>query len=246
MMIDQQVDWRASGVLLDIRGHSEAASACALARIAASAVRVIAGSPVESTVTLVRPDGTPFTAATTDGAGGLSRWDQLAGRGPTSRALDGRLTIFFNDHGLDTRWQEYPASLSAAGFRSAVAVPLKLEHGYRAALTVYSAETNVFTPVAATQALAFSEVAAKSLVLALQVRAGLAHSAELRAALASRTAINTACGVIMGQNLCSYAAAFQILTLASNHRNLTIRDVAEGMLRTLSGVVPATHFRQRA
>ena len=72
-------------------------------------------------------------------------------------------------------------------------MPLQLERGYRAALTLYSAETNVFTPIVATQALAFSEVAATSLVLALQVRAGLAHSADLRAALASRTAVNTAC-----------------------------------------------------
>lgn len=246
MMIDQQVDWHVSGVLLDIRGHSEAASACALARIAAPAVSEMAGSPVESTVTIVRPDGMPFTAATTDGAGGLSRWDQLAGRGPTSRALGGRLTILLNDHCLDKRWDEYLASLRTAGFRSVFAVPLQLERGYRAALTVYSAETNVFTPVVATQALAFSDVAAKSLVLALQVRAGLAQSADLRAALASRTAINTACGVIMGQNQCSYEAAFQILTLASSNGNLTIRDVAEGMLRTLPGGVPPTHFQQRA
>jgi hypothetical protein len=245
MMIDQLVDWRVSGVLLDIRGHSEAASACALARIAAPAVTDMAGSPVESTVTIVRPDGTPFTAATTDGAGSLSRWDQLAGRGPTSRALGGRLTIILNDR-LETHWQEYPVSLRAAGFRSAAAVPLQLEHGYRAALTVYSAEANLFTPFVATQALAFSEVAAKSLVLALQVRAGLAHSADLRVALASRTAINTACGVIMGQNQCSYEAAFQVLALASSNRNLTLRDVAEGMLSTLPGGVPPTHFQQRA
>jgi hypothetical protein len=245
MMIDQLVDWRVSGVLLDIRGHSEAASACALARIAAPAVSDFADSPVECTVTVMRPDGTPSTAATTDGAGGLSRWDQLAGRGPTSRALGGRLTIILNAHSLDKRWDEYPAALRAAGYRSAVAVPLPLERGYRAALTLYSAETNVFTPVVSAKALAFSDVAAKSLVLALQVRAGLAQSADLRAAMASRTAINTACGVIMGQNQCSYEAAFQILTAASSHRNLTLRDVAEGILCTLPGGVPPTHFQQR-
>lgn len=245
MMIDQLVDWRVSGALLDIRGHSEAASACTLARIAAPAVSEMAGSEVESTVTIVRPDGTPSTAATTDGAGGLSRWDQLAGRGPTSRALGGRLTIILNAHALDKRWDEYQATLRAAGFRSAFAVPLPLERGYRAALTLYTAETNVFTPVVAAQALAFSDVAAKSLALALQVRAGLAQSADLRAAMASRTAINTACGVIMGQNQCSYEAAFQILTAASSQQNLTLRDVAEGMLRALPGGVPTTRPQHR-
>lgn len=246
MMIDQQVDWRGSGVLLDIRAHSEAASACALARIAASAVSDIAGSPVESTVTIVRPDGAPFTAATTDAAGDLSCWDQLAGRGPTSLALEGRLTLIFNERCLDMRWHEYPAGLRAAGFQSVLAVPLPLEDGYGAALTIYSAETSVFAPAVTTQAQAFSDVAAKSLVLALRVRAGLAHSADLRATLASRPVISTACGVIMGQNQCSYEDAFQILTFAASQRNLPIRDAAEGMLRTLPGGIPAAYFQQRA
>ena len=125
-------------------------------------------------------------------------------------------------------------------------MPLPLERGYRAALTLYTAETNVFTPVVAAEVLAFSVVAAKSLVLALQVRAGLAQSADLRAAMAGRTAINTACGVIMGQNQCSYDAAVQILTAASSEQNLTLRDVAEGMLSTLKGGVPTTHFQHRA
>lgn len=243
-MIDQRVDWRGSGVLLDIRGHSEAASAGALARIAASAMSHIAGYPVASTMTLVRPDGAPITAATTDRARDLTRRDQLAGRGPTSRALEGRLTIILNEHCVDRRWREYPAGLRAAGFRSAVAVPLQLERGYRAALTLYSAKTHVFAPVVAAQALAFSDVAARSLVLALEVRAGLAHSAYLRAALASRTAINTACGMLMGQNQCSYDEAFQMLTRASSQLNLPIRDVAEGMLGNLPGTVPATQLEQ--
>ena len=206
----------------------------------------IATAPIEGNAIIVRPDGPPSTAATTDGAGGLSRWDQLAGRGPTSRALGGRLTIILNARSLDKRWDEYPATLRAAGFRSAFAVPLPLERGYRAALTLYTAETNVFTPVVAAEVLAFSVVAAKSLVLALQVRAGLAQSADLRAAMAGRTAINTACGVIMGQNQCSYDAAVQILTAASSEQNLTLRDVAEGMLSTLKGGVPTTHFQHRA
>lgn len=248
MQIEQQVDWTGagSGVLLDIRGHSEAASACSLARIAASAISDVAGSAVESTVTLVRPEGTPCTAASTDNAGNLSRWDQRTGRGPITRALNGSLSIILNDHCMDNRWPEYLGSLKSAGFLSALAVPLRLERGYRAALSLYSATPNLFAPAVAAQALAFSDVAAKSLLLALQVRADLALSADLRTALASRTAIDTACGVIMGQNKCSYDEAFRILTQASSHRNLKVRDVAESLLKILPGGVPDTHFEQRA
>lgn len=237
----QQVDWRSPGVLLDIRGHSEAASASALARIAASAGGELAGSPVEGAVTLLRPDGTPCTVASDPTAGVVSQWDQRTGLGPAARALDGRLTIILN-HRTDPRWPEYLVNLRAAGFRSAFSVPLQLERGYRAALTLFSATANVFTPAVAAQALAFSAVAGRSLALTLHVRAGLAKSAELRAALAGRTAIDTACGVIMGQNRCSYEAAFQRLAQASSNRHLKVRDVAENLLKVLPGGVPATHF----
>ncbi len=229
MRTEQQVDWRGPGVLLDIRGHSEAALATSLARIAASAGSDLAGSPVEGTVTLVRPDGTPCTVASDPTAGVVSQWDQRTGLGPAARALDGRLTIILN-HRTDTRWPEYLVNLRAAGFRSALSVPLQVERGYRAALTLFSAATHVFTPAVAAQALAFSAVAGRSLALTLRVRADLAHSADLRAALASRTAIDAACGVLMGQTRCSYEAAVQILSQASRQRNLKFREAAESLL----------------
>ena len=71
-------------------------------------------------------------------------------------------------------------------------------------------------------------------------------SAEHRAALASSTTINTACGVLMGQTGCSYEAAHQRLLQESQQRNLTIRDVAEGLLQILPGGIPASHFTARA
>jgi hypothetical protein len=248
MLIEQHKTWlgSASGALLDIHGHSEAALAGALVRIAAAEVSDIAGSPVEGTVTLLRPDGTPCTVAPAEGTGvELSRWDQHNGAGPTARALGGRLSMVLNHRCPDPRWPEYASNLTAAGFRSAVAIPLQLERGYSAALTFYSATANMFAPDIAGEVLAFSEVAAKSLRLALKHRANLAVSAEHRAALASRTAIDTACGVIMGRNGCSYEAALRILTRFSGQRSLKVRDVAEDLLRVMPGGVPATHFKAR-
>lgn len=249
MLIEQHMIWRGSGsgALLDIHGHSEAALAGSLAQLVASSISRLSCWPVESTVTVVRPDGTPCIGASTEGAAvELSRWDQRTAAGPTSRALRGRLSIILNDRCPDPRWPEYCASLTAAGYRSAVAIPLPLEHGYSAALTLYSATANVFSPVVAAKVLVFAGVAATSLRLALKHRADLALSAEHRATLASSTVINTACGVLMGQNGCSYEAAHQMLLQESKQRNLTIRDVAEGLLQVLPGGVPASHFTARA
>ncbi|WP_309814418.1 GAF and ANTAR domain-containing protein [Pseudarthrobacter sulfonivorans] len=248
MLTEQHMTWRGSGsgALLDIHGHSEAALARALVRIAAAEVSDLAGSPVEGTVTLVRPDGTPCTVAPAEGTGvELSRWDQRTGTGPTARALGGRLSVVLNHRCPDPRWPEYVGNLTAAGFRSAVAVPLRLERGYSAALTFYSATANMFAPDLGCKVLVFSGVAAKSLRLALKHRADLAVSAEHRASLASRTAIDTACGVIMGQNQCSYETALQILTQVSKQRNLKVREVAEDLLRAMPGGVPAAYFKAR-
>lgn len=241
MQTEAQFELRDTGVLLNIRGHSEAALARSLARVAASVASDISGSPVESTVTLLRPDATPCTAATHDGAGELSRWEQHTGRGPTARALNGGLSIVLNDHCMDHRWPPgYDAHLRAAGFRSAAAIPLQLKRGYRAALTLYAAEQNVFAPAAAAHILSFSDIAAKSLALALQIRADLVLSAELRTALVSRTEIDTACGIIMGQDQCSYEEALLALTEAATHRDISLREAAQGIILSLTGGVPAT------
>lgn len=240
MQAETPLDWRGSGALLSIRGHSEAALAYSLAKIAATMASDLTGSPVESTVALLRPEAAPCTAATDDGAGGLSRWDQRTGQGPSARALNGELSIILNDHCKDSRWPGYAASLRTAGFRSAVAIPLELKRGYRAALTFYAVAGNVFTPAVAARLLAFSDVAAKSLALALQIRADLVLSAELRTALASRKDIDTACGVIMVQDQCSYDEALGALTEAARSRDLAIRAVAQSIILSLAGGAPAS------
>ncbi len=59
----------------------------------------------------------------------------------------------------------------------------------------------------------------------------------------SRTAIDIAVGVIMAQNRCSQSAAMAILRTASNSRNIKLRDVAAGVIESVSPD-PAlrTHF----
>jgi hypothetical protein len=254
MLIAQHLTWRGSGsgALLDIHGHSEAALAGSLAQVVAASISSLSHWPVETTVTLVRPDGamrlgasTGLGASTEGPAVELSRWDQRTGAGPTARALRGRLSIILNDRSPDPRWPEYCGSLTAAGYRSAVAIPLQLERGYSAALTLYSATPNMFSPVVAAKVLVFSGLAARSLRLALKHRADLAQSAEHRAALAASRTINTACGVLMGQKGCSYEAAHRVLEDEARQRDVPLRDVAEGLLQVLPGGVPATHFTAR-
>ncbi|CAN7171600.1 ANTAR domain-containing protein [Arthrobacter sp. LjRoot78] len=67
-------------------------------------------------------------------------------------------------------------------------------------------------------------------------------AADLRAAMESRTVIDLAAGIIMGQNRCSQAEAMAILTKASSGRNLKLRDVADKLVASFAPGAPSTHF----
>jgi AmiR/NasT family two-component response regulator len=56
--------------------------------------------------------------------------------------------------------------------------------------------------------------------------------------LASRTIIDQALGIIMGQNRCTADEAFDILRAAASHRNIKLRDVAHDMVTRVSGLPP--------
>ncbi|TLM81894.1 ANTAR domain-containing protein [Pseudarthrobacter sp. NamE2] len=68
-------------------------------------------------------------------------------------------------------------------------------------------------------------------------------SADLTAALESRTAIDLAASVNMAQTGCDQQQAVEIMMKASNNRNEKMRDVAHPILARFSGdTKPTTHF----
>jgi len=163
--------------------------------------------------------------------------------GPVSQALTGRLAIIANNYSRDPRWPGFWAPFRDAGYRSAVSVPMALEPGCCAALTLLAGDANCFTPAVVADVVAFSHLAGRSFRMATEIRAALTTAGQLRAAMEGRTSIDVACGVIMGQNRCSYEDAFNILARASSHRNVKARVVADIILKDLPGGPPATHFK---
>lgn len=232
-----------SEFLLDFRADSERESLRLLASAAVTELARSAGRALDCAVSLVRPGRAPLTAGTTDAAASLAKWDQSHGDGPVSQAMRGRLAIIANDFSRDTRWPAFWLPLRNTGYRSVVSVPLALEQGCSAAVTLLAASTNRFTPAVLAEAVAFSSLAGRSFLMAAEVRAALSTAGHLRAAMEGRTSIDVACGVIMGQNRCSYEDAFNILAKASSHRNVKARVVADAILKDLPGGPPATHFK---
>jgi hypothetical protein len=58
---------------------------------------------------------------------------------------------------------------------------------------------------------------------------------QLRASLASRSVIDWALGVIMGEERCSAGFAFEVLRRASQNRNIKLRQVAEEVIVRVTG-----------
>jgi AmiR/NasT family two-component response regulator len=58
----------------------------------------------------------------------------------------------------------------------------------------------------------------------------------------SRTVIDLAAGIIMGQNKCGQAAAIAIMKTTASHREIKLRTLAAEMVAALSDETPATHF----
>ncbi|MET1086958.1 MAG: GAF and ANTAR domain-containing protein [Arthrobacter sp.] len=228
--------------VLDVRADTDEDSLCLLALAAVQALPDIAGS-VECAVSLPRRAWEVLTSGTSDRAVDLARRDQENGYGPVSQALTGQPGFILNGYTTNTRWPAYWEQLADAGYRSLASVPLALEGGRFAALTLMAERDDVFTPAVQRRLMAFGQVAAASHLMASELRTAKATADQLRTAMTGRTSIDIACGVIMGQNRCSYQDAFQILATASSHRNIKVRVVAETILSDLPGGVPATHFK---
>lgn len=233
--------WDGAELLYDLVAATEAESLQTLAAIGTATMTRAAGSVLDCVVTLRTPNRKPVTAGSSEEAVALTRWDQENSHGPSSESLDGNVAIVLNAETRDPRWPHYRERLRAAGYLSAVSLPLQVDHGYAGALSFLASEPNIFTAGLMSQALGFRDLASRSLRLATQVRRASEFTHQLRSAMASRTTIDIACGVIMGQNRCSYDEAFDILAKASSHRNIKLRYIAESILEGYGGA-PEAHF----
>jgi hypothetical protein len=109
-------------------------------------------------------------------------------------------------------------------------------------LNLYSRAAEGFTPEAADAAEVFAREAFRSLCLAVRIAGLTDHAAHLTSALESRTVIDLAAGIIMGQNRCSQTTAVKILKDASNSRNMKLHQVAAHVVSTTSDETSTTHF----
>ncbi|KRE91913.1 ANTAR domain-containing protein [Arthrobacter sp. Soil764] len=233
------------GFLLDLvtGADDDAASLQQLAVAASRWISATAGSAIECATVLHRQRSCPASAGSTPAAASLAAEDEN-GDGPAAMGLALPAPAVVSQGG--TRWQTYRRRLMDRGFGAALAVPLELQPGSAGALVFLGPADYVFSAKVVDEAAWFAGVASHSLKLALDVHGVIRAGDNLKQVLESRTSIDVACGVLMAQNRCSYAEAFGKLAGTSRHRNLKVRSVAEGILRSLPSGAPVTRFEPPA
>ena len=142
----------------------------------------------------------------------------------------------------ETRWPRYTRAMTGSPMRSILAVPIALKTAGAAALNTYSAHPGPVPETVKKALLDFTAVAARAVTLSVRLQTQAEKSADLAAAMESRTAIDLAAGVIMAQTGCGQKEAVEILMKASSNRNQKLRDVALSVLARFNGTAPTTHF----
>ena len=184
--------------------------------------------------------GHPYTVATTDRDGWEA--DQIefdTADGPCFETLFDDAKYDGIDLRSERRWPAWSTVAELLGFASAAAVGADVEPGQKLVLNCYSVDAAFLDITAVERVQQFIDELAFSLPFAFQLAQRAAEVSQLQEALASRSTIDQALGVLMGQNQCTRDEAFGILRRASQNRNIKVRDVAAAIIYRYTGHHPA-------
>lgn len=185
----------------------------------------------------MRRDSDPFTVASSDGA--AVRVDEMqyrVGDGPCMETLRTGQVVEVRDQAADTRWGPYSNRAAEQGVRSSLSLPLFVTDSTAGALNIYNfGKTNAFNGRRRQYAEIFAAQASRALTLMLRQAEQIAVSEQLEQALTSRTVIDQAIGVLMGQQRCTADEAFSLLRRHSQNTNRKLRDVAADVVSRVGG-----------
>lgn len=193
-------------------------------------------------ITLLRHRKAGTVASNSEAARKMDELQYAYAEGPCLSAGAEQVTMVVSEVATEQRWPDFMAAVLGHGIHSVLAVPFRLEGEAMAAMNLYSSQPDKFDASAIETAEAFVRECSDGLRLAIRFAQHADTAQNLRAALASRTTIDLAVGIVMGQNRCSQEEAVRILQSASSHRNTKLRDVAAALVLDTGQGTVKTHF----
>jgi GAF domain-containing protein len=226
----------AHGLLLDLLVDAPALDAF-LGQIAQLATTVV--TPPAACGLTMRRDGQPFTVVSSnDLAAQVDEVQYGADQGPCLDALRDSVIVQVDDLTQEDRWDRYRPYAIAHGVVSSLSMPLIIDGETVAALNLYSDQPAAFAGAERRHAEAFTAQCAAALALILRQVEQSQVQQQLTEAIASRSIIDQAIGILMAQQRHNAAAAFGLLREVSQHRNRKLREVAADIITHVTGEPP--------
>ncbi|MFJ3225082.1 GAF and ANTAR domain-containing protein [Streptomyces sp. NPDC086783] len=215
-----------------------------LQALAESALELSQGEGVGVTV---EGDGKPVTVVSA-GLAAPKLDEKQYGRddGPCLQALRTGEEVAVVDMLRESRWGDYPAYAAACGVRSSLSLPIAAHTRTAGALNLYGGPPDAFADKDLTALRFLAAQATGGIAVAQRLADTQEFTAQLQTAMQSRSVIDQALGVIMGQRRCTATEAFDTLRSASQHRNIKLRDLCAELITNVTGGPPTEpEFRPR-
>lgn len=209
-----------------------------LGEVASRAARTVTGV-LACGVTVQATPGSRMLGATSDEF--ARRMDEIQYQvddGPCLTALREDVTVVVADIAADRRWPDFSRRGRAAGAGSSLSVPLRLQGRAIGALNLYAREPQALSDEDRERAGRFADQAAGAVALAIRLADREERSRHLEVALTSRSTIDQALGILMGQRRIPSTEAFDVLRRWSQRENVKLRDIAAGLIAEVTRADP--------
>ncbi|MFC0623686.1 GAF and ANTAR domain-containing protein [Kribbella deserti] len=209
-----------------------------LLTLAGSAARLVEPSASSGITTYY--DGNPRTLVTSDRrAAQVDELQYETGLGPCLHCLATGEIVDVPDLSTDPRWGDYGKRAVEMGVQCSLSVPLMVDGHTVAALNIYGYDQpRSIGPEQQQRALVLADQATSAIGFAVRFVKQTEMAEQLEQAMAARSVIDQAIGVLMGQQRCDANTAFELLRTHSQNNNQKLRDVAAGIITRITGHPP--------
>ena len=160
------------------------------------------------------------------------------GEGPCLEAMHTGAIIEVTDATEETRWSRYIAHAADLGLGASLSTPIIANGATIGVINIYGNTPRTFTADERSHAHSYADQAAAAIAVATRLAHQSQLTEDLRAAMASRTTIDQALGILMGQLRCNADDAFAVLRRMSQDTNTKLRDVATVLITQTTGHPP--------
>lgn len=205
--------------------HSQDDPGKTLFAVMRSAVLLVPGAD-DGSLSLVAARRTLATeAATSTFASTIDKLQEQIGEGPCLDAVYEQHTVLVADTAEEKRWPLFSARACAGGARSILALQLFVDRDNLGALNLYARQPHAFSE----DAVQVGQMFASHAAIAYST---IRRQEQLKRAVTTRELIGQAQGILMERHKITADEAFGMLVLASQHKNVKLRDLAERLALT--------------